>query len=65
MDPHELHSDKSDFAKVELRTAAEQELTRLSRKDCSAACIDKLTSALKHARLVATQATRVGLDDTF
>ncbi len=65
MDPHELHGDKSDFAKVELCTAAEQELTRLSREDCSDACIDTLTSALKHARLAAMLATRVGLDNTF
>ncbi len=51
-DPNEMDGDKIDSAKVELRTAAEQELTRLSREDCSDASVEKLTSALKHARLV-------------
>ncbi len=65
MDPYKPHGGKSDFAKVELHTAAEQELTRLSREDYPDACIDKLTAALKHARLVATQANREGLNDMF
>ncbi len=65
MDPHELPGDKSDFTKVELRTAAEQELMRLSHEDCPV-YIDKLTAALKHARLVPTCVTvNGGLDDTF
>ncbi len=65
LDPYEVNGVKNDFAKVELHTAAEQELTRLSREDCPDACIDKLTAALKHARLVVTLATLHGLDDMF